>query len=99
MKEIVDTYKAWDKANPWRLSAVVAYYAVLSLPALLIIIINIVGSIWGTDIVQGRLTSEISTALGSNAAESIETIIAGTQNKEENNENILLCTYRAPYRS
>ncbi|QXP51363.1 YihY/virulence factor BrkB family protein [Cellulophaga sp. HaHa_2_95] len=81
---IVDTYKAWDKANPWRLSAVVAYYAVLSLPALLIIIINIVGSIWGTDIVQGRLTSEISTALGSNAAESIETIIAGTQNKEEN---------------
>ncbi|MFI8603523.1 YihY/virulence factor BrkB family protein [Cellulophaga baltica] len=81
---IVDTYKAWDKANPWRLSAVVAYYAVLSLPALLIIIINIVGSIWGTEIVQGRLTSEISTALGSNAAESIETIIAGTQNKEEN---------------
>ncbi|WP_282132253.1 YihY/virulence factor BrkB family protein [Cellulophaga baltica] len=81
---IIDTYKAWDKANPWRLSAVVAYYAVLSLPALLIIIINIVGSIWGTDIVQGRLTSEISTALGSNAAESIETIIAGTQNKEEN---------------
>ncbi|MBO0591578.1 YihY/virulence factor BrkB family protein [Cellulophaga sp. E16_2] len=81
---IVATYKAWDKANPWRLSAVVAYYAVLSLPALLIIIINIVGSIWGTEIVQGRLTTEISTALGSNAAEAIETIIAETQNKEDN---------------
>ncbi|MBU2997732.1 YihY/virulence factor BrkB family protein [Cellulophaga baltica] len=81
---IVDTYKAWNEANPFRLSAVVAYYAILSLPALLIIIINIIGSIWGTEIVQGQLTEEISSALGSDAATSIETIIAETQNKEEN---------------
>ncbi len=81
---IVETYKAWDEANPWRLSAVVAYYAVLSLPALLIIIINIIGSIWGTEIVQGQLTNEISAALGKDAASSIETIISQTQNKEEN---------------
>jgi membrane protein len=81
---IVETYKAWNEANPWRLSAVVAYYAVLSLPALLIIIINIIGSIWGTEIVQGQLTNEISAALGRDAASSIETIISQTQNKEEN---------------
>tara|TARA_R110000868_G_scaffold73955_8_gene214049 strand:+ start:2500 stop:3417 length:918 start_codon:yes stop_codon:yes gene_type:complete len=81
---IVETYKAWDAANPFRLSAVVAYYAVLSLPALLIIIINIIGSIWGPEIVQGQLTHEISSALGSDAAESIGTIISETQNKEKN---------------
>lgn len=81
---IVETYKAWDEANPWRLSAVVAYYAILSLPALLIIIINIIGSVWGPDIVQGQLTNEISSALGRDAADSIETIISETQNKEDN---------------
>tara|TARA_R110002051_G_scaffold212635_4_gene277737 strand:- start:976 stop:1881 length:906 start_codon:yes stop_codon:yes gene_type:complete len=81
---IVDTYKAWDEANPFRLSAVVAYYAVLSLPALLIIIINIIGSIWGPEIVQGKLTHEISSALGRDAAEAIGTIISETQNKEKN---------------
>lgn len=81
---IMATYKAWDAANPWRLSAVVAYYAVLSLPALLVIIINIVGAVWGTEIVQGRLTSEISSALGSDAAESIQGIITETQNEEKN---------------
>ncbi|QWX83878.1 YihY/virulence factor BrkB family protein [Cellulophaga sp. HaHaR_3_176] len=81
---IKETYKAWDEANPWRLSAVVAYYAILSLPALLIIIINIIGSVWGPDIVQGQLTNEISSALGRDAAESIETIISETQNKEDN---------------
>ncbi|WP_318309582.1 YihY/virulence factor BrkB family protein [Flagellimonas crocea] len=80
----LDTFKAWSKANPWRLSAVVAYYAVLSLPALLVIIINVVGSIWGVDIVEGRLTNEFSIALGPNAAETIQDIIQDTQNKDKN---------------
>ncbi|WP_424989396.1 YihY/virulence factor BrkB family protein [Flagellimonas sp.] len=79
-----DTYTAWSKARPWRLSAVVAYYAVLSLPALLVIIINIVGAIWGVDIVQGRLTDEFSVALGPNAAQTIEEIVQDTQNKDKN---------------
>ncbi|WP_108424870.1 YihY/virulence factor BrkB family protein [Flagellimonas amoyensis] len=80
---ILDTYKAWGKVQPWRLSAVVAYYAVLSLPALLVIIINLVGAIWGVDIVQGRLTDEFTIALGSNAAETIEKIVQDTQNKDQ----------------
>ena len=80
----LDTFKAWSKANPWRLSAVVAYYAVLSLPALLVIIINVVGSIWGVDIVEGRLTNEFSIALGPNAAQTIQDIIQDTQNKDKN---------------
>ncbi|WP_047418387.1 YihY/virulence factor BrkB family protein [Cellulophaga sp. Hel_I_12] len=81
---IVATYKAWDASNPWRLSAVVAYYSVLSLPGLLIIIINIVGAVWGQEIVQGQLTNEISSALGSDAAASIETMMSETLNKDKN---------------
>lgn len=74
-----ETFKAWNEDDPFRLSAVVAYYAILSLPALLIIIINTVGAVWGQDIVQGKLTAEISSALGQDAAESIKSIIANTQ--------------------
>lgn len=80
---IVDTYKAWDASNPFRLSAVVAYYAVLSLPGLLVIIINLVGSVWGVEIVQGKLTDEISSALGHDAAESIQTMMIETQNENK----------------
>jgi membrane protein len=61
------------------LGAVVAYYAVLSLPALLVIIINTVGAIWGNDIVEGKLTDEIAGAVGQETAESIRTMIANTQ--------------------
>lgn len=81
---IKDTFNAWLDNDPWRMSAVIAYYAVLSLPALLVIIINIVGSIWGVEIVQGQLTEEISSALGNEAATSIETIISETQNEKKN---------------
>ncbi|MFC5195570.1 YihY/virulence factor BrkB family protein [Bizionia hallyeonensis] len=80
---IVDTYKAWDANEPFRLSAVVAYYAVLSLPGLLVIIINLVGYFWGVEIVQGQLTNEISRALGSDAAESIQAMMVETQNNEK----------------
>lgn len=80
---IVDTYKSWLSKDPFRSSAVVAYYAILSLPALLVIIVNLVGAVWGTEIVQGKLTEEFSMALGSDAATSIQAMIEETQSAEK----------------
>lgn len=76
---LVVTYKRWNEEDPFRMSAIVAYYAVLSLPALLIILINTVGAIWGVDIVTGKLTGQISAALGADAAEYLRQIIINTQ--------------------
>src|SRR5699024_8715876 len=81
---LIETYKKWNAQDPFRLAAALAYYAILSLPAFLIIIINTVGFIWGVDIVQGRLTDEISKALGQDTASTIQTIIANTQNDHRN---------------
>ncbi|MBJ7882358.1 YihY/virulence factor BrkB family protein [Gelidibacter salicanalis] len=79
-----NAFKAWNDDDPWRLSAVVAYYAVLSLPGLIVILINVVGSIWGPEIVQGHLTDEISTVLGQDAADTIKVMITETLNTEKN---------------
>ncbi|CDF80414.1 ribonuclease BN [Formosa agariphila KMM 3901] len=81
---INEAFKRWLESDPWRLSAIIAYYAILSLPGLLVIIINVIGSIWGTEIVQGELTQQISDALGSDAASSIQTMIVETQNSDRN---------------
>lgn len=78
------TFKAWNDDDPWRLSAVVAYYAVLSLPGLIVILINVVGSIWGPEIVQGHLTNEISSVLGQDAADTIKVMITETLDTEKN---------------
>ncbi len=74
-----ETYQEWNKDDPWRLSAIVAYYALLSLPGLMVIILNSVGAIWGQDIVSGRLNSEIAEVLSPEAAKTIMEMTAETQ--------------------
>ncbi|MFC5623681.1 YihY/virulence factor BrkB family protein [Algoriphagus winogradskyi] len=76
---VVESFKQWNAADPWRLSAVVAYYAVLSLPALMVIVINTVGSIWGVDLVTGQLNDELSSAMGPETAEFLISMVEETQ--------------------
>lgn len=73
---IKETFKEWNASDPWRLSAVVAYYAIFSLPALLIIVINIAGAVFGKEAIQGKVSDEIGKAMGADAANTIETMIA-----------------------
>lgn len=75
------TYFNWIESNPFQLSAIVAYYAILSLPALLVLILNLVGNIWGRDIVEGELINEISSALGKESSEFIKEIMEDRGNK------------------
>lgn len=71
----IETFKSWVSKDPFKLSAVVAYYSILSLPALLILILDMVGEIWGREIVQGRLTDEMSAAFGTDTAVFIKEIM------------------------
>jgi len=71
----IDTSKAWLAKDPFRLSAVVAYYAILSLPALLILVLDLVGAVWGREIVHGQLTSELTSAFGAETSEFIKEIM------------------------
>ena len=79
-----DTFHAWNNDDPWRLSAVVAYYAVLALPGLLVILINVIGSIWGAEFITGQLNSQLTTMMGQDAATSFIKLISDTQNTKDN---------------
>ena len=74
---------AWNNANPWRLSAIIAYYAILSMPPLLVIIVNLLGLIWGNEIVQGKLDAQLVSVMGKESADAIATMIESsrTQNR------------------
>src|SRR5690606_1546525 len=76
---VVDSFKQWNNADPWRLSAVIAYYAVLSLPALMVIVINTVGAIWGVELVTGKLNDELASAMGPETAEFLTNMVSETQ--------------------
>ncbi|NRR92938.1 YihY/virulence factor BrkB family protein [Winogradskyella undariae] len=81
---LVAAGKSWFDGAPFQRSAIVAYYAVLSLPALVIIILKVVGSFWGEELVQGELLSEISQAIGPDAADAIRTMIENQSGEKTN---------------
>jgi membrane protein len=66
---------AWNNADPFRQSAVVAYYAIFSIPALLVIVIALAGLAFGREAVQGEISAQISSAMGEKTAEQVEDII------------------------
>lgn len=74
-KLIKDTYLSWDKNDPWAKSAVIAYYALFSLPSLLIITVYFAGVFFGREAVEGRITSEIAGLIGQGSAELIQAMI------------------------
>lgn len=69
-------YFSWDRNDPWARSATIAYYALFSLPSLLIIIVTGAGYFFGRDAVQGRITTEIGEFVGVEAAKAIENMVA-----------------------
>ncbi|WP_168926325.1 YihY/virulence factor BrkB family protein [Marixanthomonas ophiurae] len=75
-KFLKKTYVSWDKNDPWAKSAVIAYYALFSLPSLLMITVHFAGIFYGREAVQGRITSEIGGLIGQGSAEAIETMIS-----------------------
>jgi len=68
--------KEWWAKDPFKESAVIAYYAIFSLPGLLVVIITIAGYFFGADEVNNHVTSQISSALGADTAKQIQDMIA-----------------------
>lgn len=67
--------KRWNEDDVWQLSASIAYYAILALPGLLVIIINIISTVWSDDIATGRLTNGLTSFIGYDAASDLNNIL------------------------
>jgi membrane protein len=70
------TFKAFDDIDPFNKSIVIAYYSILSLPGLLVIIVNVAGYFFGEEAVTGEITRQVEDAIGGSAAADLEKIVA-----------------------
>jgi membrane protein len=70
-----DTYAQWNEREPFSNSIIIAYYAIFSLPGLLVIIINVAGYFYDEKAVTRRITEEIQAMVGGNTAEDVGAII------------------------
>lgn len=65
------TFKSWNDKDPFRQSAVIAYYAIFSIPGLLVLIIAITGYFFGRDAVNENILKQISNTLGAETAKAM----------------------------
>ena len=68
----------WVGDNATRLSAALAYYAVFSIAPLLVIIVFIVGLVYGKEAAEGQIASQMSGLVGPNAGEAIQSAVIAT---------------------
>ena len=84
LRLIFDAYVEWSHDRAARLGAALAYYALFSIAPLLVIMINIAGSVYGESAAQGQIVHTISGQIGPDAARAVEDLLAGIHASESN---------------
>jgi membrane protein len=70
-------WKEWNQDNAPRLGASLAYYTMLSLAPLLVVIIGVAGLVFGKDAAQGQIFYQVRGMVGDQGAAAIQTMIQG----------------------
>ena len=82
-KQFIDFVSAmfteFNDPGGMKFAASLAYYTVFSLAPLLVLLISILGSIYGRDAVQNQLFGQISGLVGATAAEQIQSMISNVK--------------------
>ncbi|WP_276496146.1 YihY/virulence factor BrkB family protein [Pontibacter litorisediminis] len=69
------TFKEFSDDRPLDWAAIIGFYTIFSLPAVLIITLRIAGVVFGEEAVQGELTRQISGIVGQEGASQVQNII------------------------
>ncbi|HSI91809.1 MAG TPA: YihY/virulence factor BrkB family protein [Adhaeribacter sp.] len=70
-----ETFKEFADDNPLDYAAIIGFYTIFSLPAVLIIIMRVAGTFFGQEAVRGELVTQISGIIGRKTAEQVQSII------------------------
>lgn len=79
---IKTTAKNWNAADPFRESAVISYYAIFSIPGLLMIVIWVAGAFFGTEAIQGEVSTQVSQLLGRETGAEVEELLKNVALKD-----------------
>lgn len=83
-RAFVTAFQEWRSDKAQRLSAALAFYTVLSLSPLLIIVIAVAGRVFGAEAVRGEIVAQFGSLIGHSAAEQIEIMIQQASNPKTN---------------
>lgn len=69
------TFNEWNKKDPFRQSAIIAYYSIFSIPGLLVLIITITGYFFSKEAVHQNIFDQVSSTMGADTAEQIKEML------------------------
>ncbi|PTX19991.1 membrane protein [Pontibacter mucosus] len=69
------TFKKFSEDRPLDWAAIIGFYTIFSLPAVLIITLRIAGIVFGDEAVQGEVAKQIGGIVGRSSAQQIQNII------------------------
>ena len=72
---IADTVNEWYKHKAPRLGASLAFYTLLSLAPLLIVVVALAGAVYGEEAARGQIVAQLSDLVGKTGATAIEDVI------------------------
>lgn len=84
VKVFKETFTKWNESSASNSSASLAYYAIFSIPGLLIIVSWIAGYFFGAEAINGEISNQIMGLMGNDAAESVEGMVASSLIDKEN---------------
>jgi len=76
---VKEAFNEWNKDNVPRLGAALAYYTVLSIAPLLIVVVAVAGMAYGESAARGQIAWQLQSWLGYQVAEAIQGILGAAQ--------------------
>ncbi len=70
-----DSFDQWNKHNATRLGASLAFYALLSLAPLLLVLVSIVGLVFGHSAAEHATIEQVQSLVGPAAGKALATFI------------------------
>lgn len=77
---LAESLNAWTKHNATRLGASLAFYTLLSLAPLLLLVVSIVGIVFGRDAAQRNIAEQVQLLAGAPAAKAVQAFMQGSRN-------------------
>ncbi len=75
-----DSFDSWNKHNDTRLGASLAFYTLLSLAPLLLVVVSIVGLVFGQQTAERDIMQQVRQLAGSAAATAVKAFLQGSRN-------------------
>jgi membrane protein len=72
---LAETVQKWQRDKAWRLAAALAYYTLVSMAPMLVILVSIAGIVFGKQAAQGQIMGQLQGFVGADGARVLEDVL------------------------